>query len=363
LESTDIYNIKFPSTRFQGSKRKIIHWIYEAVKDLKFETCLDGFGGTGVVSYLFKRMGKSVTYNDILKFNYNIGLSLIENDDVNINPLDLLAISPKNILNNPRYFISDAFDDIYYLKKENKQIDLITQNILSLNSYDDKVIKYKKAIAFNALFQTCLQKRPFNLFHRKNLYLRTNKNVIRTFGNKKTWEKPLMKNYISFINEINSLIFNSGRPCFAINNSIFDISETQFDLVYFDPPYFRKDCSNETSNYLNNYHFLEGLVNYDNWIDFIDFNSVNLKFNNSYIENEFQNENIVENFEILFDKFKKSIIVVSYKKGGTPSIDTLKILLKKFKKNVHSKSIQYSYSLNHQNGNAKNNREVLIVGY
>ncbi len=64
---------KFPSTRFQGSKRKIIPWIFNVIKDLKFNTVLDGFGGTASVSYLFKKMGKAVTYNDNLKFNYYIG--------------------------------------------------------------------------------------------------------------------------------------------------------------------------------------------------------------------------------------------------------------------------------------------------
>jgi len=70
----------FPSTRYQGSKNKLREWIWENIKDLEFETALDLFGGTGSVSYLFKKMGKKVVYNDLLKSNYTIGLALIEND-------------------------------------------------------------------------------------------------------------------------------------------------------------------------------------------------------------------------------------------------------------------------------------------
>ena len=54
----------FPPTRYQGSKRKLLGWIWEHVRDLPFGTALDAFGGTGSVSYLFKQNGKRVTYND-----------------------------------------------------------------------------------------------------------------------------------------------------------------------------------------------------------------------------------------------------------------------------------------------------------
>ncbi len=40
----------FPTTRYQGSKRKILPWIYDCIKDLEFDTVLDAFGGSGMVS-------------------------------------------------------------------------------------------------------------------------------------------------------------------------------------------------------------------------------------------------------------------------------------------------------------------------
>ena len=73
----------FPSTRFQGSKLKIVDWIWDAIKDINFDTALDAFGGTGSVGYMLKTKGKQVTYNDILKFNWYIGTALIENGEVN----------------------------------------------------------------------------------------------------------------------------------------------------------------------------------------------------------------------------------------------------------------------------------------
>ena len=72
---------EFPSTRYQGSKRKIIPWLWDCFRELDFSSVLDVFGGTGSVSYLFKKMGKEVTYNDILLFNHEIGLALIQNNN------------------------------------------------------------------------------------------------------------------------------------------------------------------------------------------------------------------------------------------------------------------------------------------
>ncbi|MBZ0091994.1 MAG: hypothetical protein K8F27_07210, partial [Sulfuricellaceae bacterium] len=60
---------QFPKTRYYGSKRRLLGWIYHALKGLPFNTVLDGFGGTASVSLLFKMMGKKVTFHDGLFCN------------------------------------------------------------------------------------------------------------------------------------------------------------------------------------------------------------------------------------------------------------------------------------------------------
>jgi adenine-specific DNA-methyltransferase len=59
---------RFPKTRYYGSKRRLLGWIYHALKDLPFNTVLDGVGGTASVSLLFKTMGKQVNFHDGLLF-------------------------------------------------------------------------------------------------------------------------------------------------------------------------------------------------------------------------------------------------------------------------------------------------------
>jgi len=60
-------DVRIPTTRYQGSKGKLVDWIWENIKDLDFSTVLDAFGGTGVVGYYLKQKGKQVFYNDYLK--------------------------------------------------------------------------------------------------------------------------------------------------------------------------------------------------------------------------------------------------------------------------------------------------------
>ena len=350
---------EYPTTRYQGSKRKILPWIYENLKDIRFNTVLDGCGGSASVSYLFKKMKKTVTYNDNLKFNHIIGKALIENHTVNFTDEDVFNLLNAN-LDTPD-LIDRLFKDIYYLDTENCWLDKMGFGILNMNHYTGQILEYKKSIAYYALFQACLTKRPFNLFHRNNLNIRT-ADVKRNFGNKVTWEKDFTETFKNFVVEANTKIFNTGKVCTSINESIFDIEDVAYDLVYLDLPYINNEGTNETSNYLKCYHFLEGLVNYDQWENMIDHKTPTLRMLDSQKDKYFNKENIYESFETLIEKFSRSKIVISYKKGGMPSIEYIVKVMKQYKRNVYTRSQHYTYALNKQNGNAKKNKEVLIIG-
>lgn len=359
LQKADFKN--FPSTRYQGSKRKILPWIYNSIKDLRFNTALDACGGSASVSYLFKKMGKAVTYNDKLHFNFLIGKAIIENSHQKLTAKDIKELSSYKSTITYDNLIKKYFKNIYYLDNENLWLDKVSTNIVKMNHYNPNELEYKKALAYYCLFQSSLIKRPFNLFHRKNLNIRT-ADVERNFGNKTTWEKSFEEHFLKFTSEVNNLVFDSGKDCFALNQSIFDIDPYGYDLIYIDIPYLRKDGSNESSDYLKCYHFLEGLSKYNTWQSMIDFDSINLRLKNIKEQNDFTKVNIHESVHDILDKFRHSKIVFSYKKGGSPSIETIVKMMKKVKKNVYRISMHYKYALNHQNGDANKNREYLIIG-
>ncbi len=351
----------FPSTRYQGSKRKLLPWLYKHISPLKFKSVLDVFGGTACVSYLFKKMGKQVTYNDYLRCNYLVGKSLIENNNIILTEQDVDFLLRKHKTVKYTTFVQKTFKNIYYTDEENYWIDRFLCNWENFPKiYPEKIREYKKALAFSAFCQSALKKRPFNLFHRANLYLRLS-NVKRGFGNKTSWEGSFKTYFIHFCNEFNGHIFSNGEKHLALNLRDSELSNRKrFDLIYVDPPYIRKEASGSDVDYLKFYHFLEGACNKDSWAERINHNSKNLCLVNVK-PNEWTSSKLnFSAFEKLFDVFKKANIVVSYKDPGIPSKEKLAKLLKKFKRKVVSvPGKKYDYALNKNNGF---HREYLLIG-
>src|SRR5574341_1685598 len=88
-ERIQAYNYKFPATRYQGSKQKIVDWIWKTIGHLKFDSFLDAFSGTACVGFHAKKNQKEVTCNDILNFNFQVALAIIENSSVMLNDRDI----------------------------------------------------------------------------------------------------------------------------------------------------------------------------------------------------------------------------------------------------------------------------------
>ena len=72
----------FPSTRYMGSKNKIILNIWEHIRELEFDSVLDAFGGSNVVGYFLKCQGKRVITNDFLTFSSIVSKAIIENSKI-----------------------------------------------------------------------------------------------------------------------------------------------------------------------------------------------------------------------------------------------------------------------------------------
>ena len=346
LANIDVVS-KFPTTRYQGSKQKYADWIWYCIQYIPFETALDAFGGTGCIAHRLKQEGKTVIYNDILKFNSIIGKALIENDEETITQKDLAFILQKHSTISYPNFIEKTFPEIYFTDEENRWLDIIVTNIRCIEN------EYKQAIAYFALFQSCIIKRPYNLFHRKNLYVRM-QDVERSFGNKTTWDTHFATHYKNFIEEANNAVFSNGKTNISLNCNVFDLTN-HYDLVYIDTPYISE--KGVGVDYLDFYHFLEGIVNYDKWENLIDEKSKHkrLKLNGSDWTSP---QKIEQSFERLIHHFRNSILVISYRSDGIPDIDKIASLLEANNKSVfiyESRVMQYVLS-------TRKSTEVLIIG-
>lgn len=338
----------FPSTRYQGSKAKFAEWIWHEISRIDFHTALDAFGGTGSIAYKLKDNGKAVVYNDILPFNAVIGKALIENSHTVLDNDDIDAIIRERPGFSYPTFIYDHFHDIYYTDEENHWLDVVRYNIAHLAD------EYKQALAWFALFQACIIKRPYNLFHRKNLYVRTS-DVERTFGNKTTWDTPFATHFRNFAEEANNAVFDNGERCISMNCDAIEMPDV-FDLVYVDTPYI--NAKGVGVDYADFYHFLNGLLDYDNWADRIDYRSQHLRLMRQHSVWNDKNA-IYSGFKTLFDHFCNSVLVISYRSNGIPSIDELLNMLSACGRHSsvrHSNEIKYALS-------DTKSKESLIISY
>lgn len=349
-DTYQVYDVDFPTTRFQGSKRDISSWVWSRIGELEPESLLDVFGGTGAISFQAKRHGVETHYNDYLRFNYNIGLALIENKRVQLTDDDIDFLMETHDFDYPS-FIQKEFEDLYYTDDENRWLDRMRVHIRKLGN------QYKKALSFAVLSQAAIAKRPYNLFHRANLYMRT-EDVDRSFGNKSTWDKSFEDHFREKVQEYNNAVFDNGQSNQSYNKNVMKWSDPpKTDVVYMDPPYYdqTKNSSNAT-DYQFYYHFLEGYIQYEEWPDMID-DSVKTKRLNHDPSPWTDKNRVKQAFEKTFEKFSDRDIVLSYNTAGYPSPEELKDMIKEHKSEVKIHSKDYQYALSEEES-----QEILIVG-
>jgi adenine-specific DNA-methyltransferase len=339
----------FPKTRYYGSKLRLLEWISACASDLDFQSALDAFGGTASVSLLLKHLNKDVTYNDILSSNQYVAKALLHND----RPFSTAEVSKFYESVRPaKEYISRTFSGHYFYDFENEWLDGAVGNLHRLRS------EQKKSDLFYCLIQAALQKRPFNLFHRKNLYIRQNCGRNTKFGNWRTWEKP-------FTEHINNAAIEllKAKKISTGNANILpptDASEIPagFDLVYIDPPYLKERGTGNNLTYLDRYHFLEGMANYSDWAERINKQKKNFPFLPVDSITEWNSKNTFK--ARLFDFItyhRNSMVILSYATNGYPSIEEITTHFKDNFKNVIILKKQLSHALR-----KSSNEEILILG-
>jgi adenine-specific DNA-methyltransferase len=338
----------FPKTRYLGAKRRVLPALEGLFAGLEFDSALDAFGGTGAVSYALKRLGKAVTYNDLLTWNYEIGRALIENDEETLAPDAAAALLSPEAGRAYRSHVAENFRGVFYTAEEDREIDRAIQNSRRLPGYAGDIARY-------ALYQACLIKRPYNLFHRANLGLRTAE-VARSFGNKRSWDRPFADYLPRFAEEANRAVFRGARPCRASRGEA-ERAPGEFDLVYADPPYV--SSRGVGVDYAGFYHFLEGLARYDEWPAQIDHR---LRHRPLIAEKSPWSDpaRIGAAFDALFARFERSIMVVSYRSDGTPPPEELSRKLARYKRRVEVTDLGgLTYALSTR---SPNSRELVFIG-
>lgn len=335
---------KYPSTRFMGSKSKLLSQIWAVCSRFEFDSVVDLFSGTGIVGYMFKAQGKTVVCNDYMSMSKIFAEAMIENNHVT-----LLKEEAEGLLaagNESDHFVADTFKDLYFTDEENALIDVLRMNISAIKD------PYKHAIAMTALIRACMKKRPRGIFTYTGQ---------RYDDGRKDLQKSLRQQFLEAVDAVNQAVFDNGKENQARLGDAMELHGEIPDLVYIDPPYYSPLSDNE---YVRRYHFVEGLARDWKGVE-IQQHTQTKKFK-SYPTPFSTRKGAADAFDLLFRKFRDSILIVSYSSNSQPTQDEMVALLAKHKKHVEVVPIEYHYSFGNQK-EAKTSRnkvqEYLFAAY
>jgi len=334
---------RYPELRYMGSKKRLLPWIFEVLDGLDFESAIDPFSGTGSVGYLMKSMGKRVISSDFLNFSSLVARATIENNNVRLDGKSIKRlINPKPSGVN---FIENTFTDVFYNREDLQFLDRVSSNISTLES------PLEKAVAYAALFRSCLKRQPRGVFTISG-------NLDRYDDGRRDLQLSLEEHFLEQIEVYNNAVFDNGRRNLAFQGDVFELADKKVDLVYLDPPYVPRSDDN---CYVKRYHFLEGLSAY--WQDMpIDEATKVKKIAKKYTPFSYR-RTAVEAFDRMFAKFRKSTIVLSYSSNGFPDLAELEGLMRKYKADVRvfEKPHRYHFGT-HSKVERASVTEYLVVG-
>lgn len=336
----------YPSTRYMGSKNKLLDVIWSVASQFDFDTVIDLFSGSGIVGYMFKAQGKKVISNDYMAMSAIFSKAMIENSSVTLSEKETQGLLKHNSKSDR--FVEVTFKDLYFSDHDNQVIDTIRANIKNLRN------QYKVAIAKSALIRACLKKRPRGIFtYVGHKYDDGRKDLATSFE----------QQFLDAVVAINASIFDNSKMNKSRNGDAMSMMATKDKaLVYIDPPYYSPLSDNE---YVRRYHFVEGIAR--DWAGVeIQEHTLTKKFK-SYPTPFSSRKGATEAFDRLFKRHKDNVIVVSYSSNSLPTLDEMVSLMAKYKAHVEVLPIDYKYSFGNQGhkvGDNKNSvQEYLFIGY
>ncbi|WP_392461894.1 Dam family site-specific DNA-(adenine-N6)-methyltransferase [Streptococcus parasuis] len=278
--------LKIENRRYLGSKQKMLNFISEVVdknvSDVRIVA--DIFGGTGVVSDLFRKKGKKIIINDILHSNVVNYNTWFGNEAIDYKKVTSIIEELNNLTPMSDNYVSKNFGNKYFSIANAKKIGAIRENI---ENYD--VNEREKAFLLTSL-----------------LYAMDK--VANTVGHYDAFRKKM--------DTLNPIHLKVPEYNINNNNEIFCedanqlVKKIKADLVYIDTPY-------NSRQYGDAYHLLENIIDWKK----PELTGVALKMvDRSHIKSKYSTARAPEAFEELINNIHAKYILVSYnnmaKKGS-----------------------------------------------
>ena len=281
--------LQIGNRRYLGSKQRMLDFINTVVMENlpEIESVADIFGGTGVVSDLFRKQGKKIIVNDILYSNFVSFQAWFSNEKVDINKIAYI-IDELNNLKPKKGYVYKTFGNAYFSNENAKKIDAIREKIETYNS---------------------LNQREYSMLLTSLLYaidkVANTVGHYDAFRHKMDSHNPIFLRVPEYNENNKNEIYNKDA------NEL--VKEIYADLAYIDTPY-------NSRGYENAYHVLENIAEWKK----PDVEGVAKKaINRSEKGSDYTKNKAPQAFDNLIQNINAKYILVSYnnmnKKGNSRS--------------------------------------------
>lgn len=333
-----IFNNKYPKVNYIGNKEKLANWICDYFPQ-DTQSVFDAFSGGSSIGYEAKKRGLKTISNDILKINYYLAKSLIENNEEFLNEDDINILFTGKPIED---FMFKNYSEVFFFPQECRELDLYRKNIEKLSS------EYKKSMAFTLIRRAMVRKMPysrFNLNWDKIKQLRDEEYSYAKYKRKRAYHNESFKSHIlKNVQDYNKAIFDNQQKNEVYNDDIFNIlDKVKADVIYLDPPY---------TGTMNNYFGFYGLI--DEYI-----HSKKLKpFENNFIDKK--------SSLALFDKLFANLgnfqyWFLSYNNNSYPSKEELINIISKYSNDIQVIEKPHNYQITGKEKKTKNTEYLFII--
>ena len=219
--------------RYIGNKYKLLSFIEQVLyeENIKYNSVVDLFAGTGVVSDFFMSHNKKVVINDNLYSNYVFYNAWLSGGEYSRNKIEELIdyYNRSNGFLRENYF-SNTFANTYYSYSDALRIGSIREHIEGIKS--------------------SLTKREYYIVLSSLLY--TADKIANTVGHFEAFLAKPPKEKGVVLENLNIKKYNIDPDIYQEDANIL-VRNIKSDLLYLDPPY-------NARQYVNFYHVLENLA-------------------------------------------------------------------------------------------------------
>ena len=306
--------MKYKTVGFKGSKRKLLETIQQLTEEVpNAETIFDGFSGSGIVSAHMRANGFKVFANDKMPsaalyarvFLNGFDQELVDKALVKINRLNptkgwLYENYSGMYLRNVRGLAAPAWRPRALTQENAQMLDAAFDYIHSLGPSAEKdALLFSATLALNAVFNgTNDQKSSLSAWTKKSL-------------KKVEFKTPTLV---------------AGQIGLVEQCEIFDVSNTQADVVYLDPPY-TTGVLYDACYHLNDSVVLWDKPNLDHSYALPRPDRVCFRKNHECAGSFYLKKTVKDDFDKLLGQFDCKRIILSYSNGSRNAISFSDLLL------------------------------------